>query len=98
MKRLQTEEASIRRLQEYQARLFALLGTAIVAAFVSVGNVVARFAYDVFKADAGAIWVWVVAAVGSVIVCAGCCALTIYLMRSANRNSDDREYERVENV
>ena len=99
IKRLEAEAASIRRIQEYQARLFALVGTGIVAAFVSVGNVVARFAYDAFNKNPEVIWIWVAIIIGSVAACMACCMTTIYLLRSsAQGNGGQREYQQIENV
>jgi len=89
----------IRRIQEYQARLFALVGTGIVAAFISVGNVVARFAYDAFNKNPGVIWIWVIIIVGSVVACMACCMTTLYLVRSRAQSRDGpRDYQQIENV
>jgi len=48
--RLDKELTVIKTLKEYQARIIAIMGAAITAAFISFGNFVATYAYDTYKA------------------------------------------------
>ena len=45
------ELTKIGRIRDLQQRAVALAGTAIIAALVSIGNVLGRFYYDVLRAD-----------------------------------------------
>ena len=62
------ELTKIGRIRELQRRAVALTGTAIVAAFVSIGNVLGRFYYDVLRADSTLAAIIAGAAVGTVLL------------------------------
>ena len=62
------ELTKIGRIRELQRRAVALTGTAIVAAFVSIGNVLGRFYYDVLRADSTLAAIIAGVAVGTVLL------------------------------
>ena len=49
--KLDAELTKIGRIRDLQQRAVALTGTCIIAAFVSIGNVLGRFYYDAIRAD-----------------------------------------------
>ena len=66
--KLDAELTKIGRIRELQRRAVALTGTAIVAAFVSIGNVLGRFYYDVLRADSTLAAIIAGVAVGTVLL------------------------------
>ena len=62
------ELTKIGRIRELQRRAVALTGTAIVAAFVSIGNVLGRFYYDVLRADSTLAGIIAGVAIGTVLL------------------------------
>ena len=62
------ELTKIGRIRELQRRAVALTGTAIIAAFVSIGNVLGRFYYDVLRADSTLAGIIAGVAVGTVLL------------------------------
>ena len=66
--KLDAELTKIGRIRELQRRAVALTGTAIVAAFVSIGNVLGRFYYDVLRADSTLAAIIAGVAIGTVLL------------------------------
>ena len=66
--KLDAELTKIGRIRELQRRAVALTGTAIVAAFVSIGNVLGRFYYDVLLADSTLAAIIAGVAIGTVLL------------------------------
>ena len=66
--KLDAELTKIGRIRNLQQRAVALTGTAIVAAFVSIGNVLGRFYYDVLRADSTLAAIIAGVAVGTVLL------------------------------
>ena len=66
--KLDAELTRIGRIRELQRRAVALTGTAIVAAFVSIGNVLGRFYYDVLRADSTLAAIIAGVAIGTVLL------------------------------
>ena len=62
------ELTKIGRIRDLQQRAVALTGTAIIAAFVSIGNVLGRFYYDVFRADSTMAGIIAGVAIGTVLL------------------------------
>ena len=54
--------------RDLQQRAVALTGTAIIAAFVSIGNVLGRFYYDVLRADSTLAGIIAGVAIGTVLL------------------------------
>ena len=61
-------EAARSKIRDLQQRAVALTGTAIVAAFVSIGNVLGRFYYDVLRADSTLAAIIAGVAIGTVLL------------------------------
>ena len=66
--KLDAELTKIGRIRELQRRAVALTGTAIIAAFVSIGNVLGRFYYDVLRADSTLAAIIAGVAIGTVLL------------------------------
>ena len=66
--KLDAELTKIGRIRDLQQRAVALTGTAIIAAFVSIGNVLGRFYYDVLRADSTLAGIIAGAAIGTVLL------------------------------
>jgi hypothetical protein len=99
IRRLEKEAATIRRIQEFQARGFALVGTGVVAAFVSVGNFIARVSYDAYKSNPENIYIWVVALVASFLLCCVCCGVVVTILRKCSKSGDGNDqYEKINMV
>ena len=62
------ELTKIGRIRDLQQRAVALTGTAIIAGFVSIGNVLGRFYYDVFRADSTMAGIIAGVAIGTVLL------------------------------
>ena len=65
---IDAELTRVGRIRDLQQRTVALAGTAIVAAFVSAGNVVGRLYYDLLKSDSNMAAVAAGAMVGGVLL------------------------------
>ena len=65
---IDAELTKIGRIRDLQQRAVALTGTAIVAAFVSIGNVLGRFYYDVLRADSTLAAIIAGVAIGTVLL------------------------------
>lgn len=99
IRRLEKEAAMIRRIQEYQARAFALVGTTIVAAFVSVGNFIARVGYEAYKTNPSSIYIWAAVLVGSFLFCCACCGIVVAMLRKCIGSGDGNDkYEKVQMI
>ena len=66
--KLDAELTKIGRIRDLQQRAVALTGTAIIAAFVSIGNVLGRFYYDVLRADSTLAAIIAGVAIGTVLL------------------------------
>merc|ERR1711959_633820 len=66
--KVDAELTKIGRIRELQRRAVALTGTAIIAAFVSIGNVLGRFYYDVLRADSTLAGIIAGVAIGTVLL------------------------------
>ena len=66
--KLDAELTKIGRIRDLQQRAVALTGTAIIAAFVSTGNVLGRFYYDVLRADSTLAAIIAGVAIGTVLL------------------------------
>ena len=65
---VEAELTKIGRIRDLQQRAVALTGTAIIAALVSIGNVLGRFYYDVFRADSTMAGIIAGVAIGTVLL------------------------------
>ena len=73
------ELTKIRRIRDLQQRAVALTGTAIIAALVSIGNVLARLYYDVLQADRTMAGIIAGVAIGTVLL--ACVTVTACVRR-----------------
>ena len=78
-RKIDSELAKIGRIRDYQQRGFALIGTAIIAAFVSTGNVLGRLYYDALRADSTLAAIIAGVAVGTVLLV--CITVTVCVRR-----------------
>ena len=62
------ELTKIGRIRDLQQRAVALTGTALIAAFVSIGNVLARLYYDVLRVDSTMAGIIAGVAIGTVLL------------------------------
>ena len=79
------ELTKIGRIRELQRRAVALTGTAIVAAFVSIGNVLGRFYYDVLRADSTLAAIIAGVAIGTVLLVTLVSIAVVAFVRRARR-------------
>ena len=78
IQQLEKELSVIKTIQAYQARMVAVIGAAVTAAFISAGNFAARAAHDTYKekkpADVGVVIIVLVSIFG-LCCCLGSCVL-----------------------
>ena len=67
-RQVDAELTKIGRIRDLQQRAVALTGTAIIAASVSVGNVLARLYYDVLRVDSTMAGIIAGVAIGTVLL------------------------------
>jgi len=77
--KVDAELTRIGRIRDMQQRAVALTGTAIIAAFVSIGNVLGRLYYDVLQSDGIVAAIIAGVAVGTVLL--ACITVTAFVRR-----------------
>jgi len=93
LRALEKELTLVRRTKDHQARGVALIGSALLSVFITIGSVVGRMYNDAIKDAEGSMLLWLIPVAFCVSVMACCiCSLAAYrCLRAPSRH----QYQRI---
>ena len=93
LRALEKELAIVRRTRDHQARGVALIGSALLSVFITIGSVVGRMYNDAIKEPDNSMLLWLIPVVfcGTIIVCC-LCSIAAYRCLRGLSSSSARSY------
>ena len=89
LRALEKELTIVRRTKDHQARGVALIGSAVISVFITIGGVVGRLYYDAIKQpeDSMLLWLLPVVFIAVLVGCSLCSYLTYRFLRRSPASS-----------